>query len=422
MTEPFDDFVEAYDRWYDEPEGRAILEAELACLRRVAGGFDGRWLEVGVGTGRFASNLGIGEGVDSSGEMLRPALARGVVATLAKAESLPHGNGVFDGVLMALALCFIQDAKQALLESFRVLRPKGTLLIGVVPAESPWGELYAKKKAAGHPVYRHARFRTIAETIQLVEEAGFVLQQTACTLFWPPEGKPEPEILVENGSNGKAGFVALRFMKNGDNKMTKHASHGREDIERYEESGEGRHHHRGKSSESIMNKRAILAALAVHPGQTVLDAGCGNGYMAKEFSRLVEPTGKVYALDPDDIAIATLREETGETNIEAVVGDITSQTTLPAAAFDLIYLSTVVHGFAFDQRHGFAAEVKRLLAPEGRLAIVEIMKRATPFGPPMEMRLSPEELTAVVGLKPMTLIEINEYFYMQIFENKLTSI
>jgi cyclopropane fatty-acyl-phospholipid synthase-like methyltransferase len=37
------------------------------------------------------------------------------------------------------------------------------------------------------------------------------------------------------------------------------------------------HHHRGKSPESLLNKEAILAALGIAPGQTVLDAGCGNG-------------------------------------------------------------------------------------------------------------------------------------------------
>jgi len=216
MTEPFDEIAEAYDRWYDEPEGRAILTAEIACLRRVAGCFDGRWLEVGVGTGRFASNLGIGEGIDPSGEMLRLASGRGVETTCAKAESLPHGDGTFDGVLMALALCFISDATQALHECWRVLLPAGTLLLGVVPADSPWGEAYAAKKAAGHPVYRHAMFRSTRETIHLAEEVGFGLQQTASTLFRPPDAPPESEPRVENENDGRAGFVALRFMKRGD--------------------------------------------------------------------------------------------------------------------------------------------------------------------------------------------------------------
>jgi len=177
------------------------------------------------------------------------------------------------------------------------------------------------------------------------------------------------------------------------------------------------HHHRGKSSEHLVDKPAILAALDIEAGQTVLDAGCGTGYMAKEFSALVGPAGQVHALDPDEVGIERLRREAEGTNISARVGDITADTGLPAAAFDLVYLSNVVHGFSPDRMEGFAAEVRRLLAPAGRLAIVEIVKRATPVGPPLEMRLSPEELTAAMGLRPATLVDAGPCFYLQVFEN-----
>ncbi len=194
--------------------------------------------------------------------------------------------------------------------------------------------------------------------------------------------------------------------------------HDPNENDRRDEGIAGKHHHRGKSSERLLDKGAILAALAVQPGQTILDAGCGNGYMSKEFSRLAGPTGTVYALDPDEIAIAMLRRETGGSNIEAVVGDITAPTALPAAAFNFIYLSTVVHGFTPEQMRGFATETERLLAPRGRLAIVEIVKRETSFGPPLEIRLSPEDLQAALGLKPATFTEVNEHFYLQVFENE----
>ena len=177
------------------------------------------------------------------------------------------------------------------------------------------------------------------------------------------------------------------------------------------------HHHRGKSSESLLNKQAILAALAIAPGQTVLDAGCGNGYMSKELAREVGSEGRVYALDPDEIAIATLRAETSETNIVAIVGDITVPTELPASTFDLVYLSTVVHGFSPEQFKGFKAEVKRLLLPHGKLAVVEIVKRETPFGPSLNRRFSPEELKDALGLSSLTTVKVGEHFYLQVFEN-----
>ncbi|MBN1104794.1 MAG: class I SAM-dependent methyltransferase [Deltaproteobacteria bacterium] len=187
---------------------------------------------------------------------------------------------------------------------------------------------------------------------------------------------------------------------------------------KFENRGEGRHHHRGKSSKSLLDKGAILSALAIEFGQTILDAGCGSGYMSKEFSQMVGDSGRVYALDPDEIGIALLHEDTKGTNIVALVGDITTTTQLPASSIDLIYLSTVFHIFSSEQIREFEAEVKRLLAPRGKLAIVEIVKRATPFGPPLNMRLSPEDLKHALRLAPLGAVEVGEYFYMQLFENR----
>jgi ubiquinone/menaquinone biosynthesis C-methylase UbiE len=101
----------------------------------------------------------------------------------------------------------------------------------------------------------------------------------------------------------------------------------------------------GKFSEGLLNDETILANLNICAGQTILDAGCGNGYMAKKFSELVGKTGKIYALDPDKQSIANLKREVEMTNIEAFVGDITKPTRLKAASIDLVYLSTVFHIF-----------------------------------------------------------------------------
>ena len=109
------------------------------------------------------------------------------------------------------------------------------------------------------------------------------------------------------------------------------------------------HHHSGRSSEERLNKERILKELNILPGQTVIDAGCGNGYMAKEFSKLVKETGTVYALDADEEAIETLKKETANTNIEAKAADITKAIPVRDEAVDLIYLSNVFHGFTEGQ-------------------------------------------------------------------------
>ena len=185
-----------------------------------------------------------------------------------------------------------------------------------------------------------------------------------------------------------------------------------------EASTEETHHHRGKSTEDRLDKGLILKALNIKPGQTVLDAGCGNGYMSKVFSNEVARSGKVYALDPDKNVIDVLGKETRGTNIEAMEGDITNPTPLEPSSVDLIYASAVIHGFSKAQMQNFIQEVKRLLKPNALLAIVEIEKKETPFGPPLKIRFSPDELKDIIPLAPMNTLPVGEYFYMQIFENK----
>ena len=176
--------------------------------------------------------------------------------------------------------------------------------------------------------------------------------------------------------------------------------------------------HKGKSSERFLNKELILQALNIQPGQTILDAGCGNGYMSKIFSEKVTPSGKVYALDPDADTIEVLKKETQGSNIEAFVGDITQQTKIKPSSLDLFYISAVIHGFSKEKMKDLSAEAQRLLKPKAILAIVEIDKKETPFGPPLNIRYSPDELQEVVPLAPLKTVRAGEHFYMQIFQNK----
>ena len=209
MSQVFDPIADQYDRWYDTPEGEAIFRAERDCLLSLYGRpFDG-WLDVGVGTGRFAHALGIPTGVDPSPNMLALAAARGILTHEARAEALPFAPESFDGVLMALTLCFVADATQTLRECRRVLRPGGRLLLGFVPADSPWSHSYQEKAAEGHPIYSHARFRTATEVLELAQSAGFSLIDSASALFWQPNEEFESEPRIENGVVGEAGFLAL---------------------------------------------------------------------------------------------------------------------------------------------------------------------------------------------------------------------
>jgi ubiquinone/menaquinone biosynthesis C-methylase UbiE len=177
-------------------------------------------------------------------------------------------------------------------------------------------------------------------------------------------------------------------------------------------------HHRGNSTEALLDKTAILAVLNIRPGQVLLEAGCGNGYMAKEFLRLTGAAGFVYAVDRSEIAIELLKKEKNGDNFRALQADITQCIELPDFSIDIIYLSAVYHIFTAEQKNKFNEIVSRLLKPGGNLAVVDIQKIATRFGPPLARRVSPEELSREISLTPVSLTRAGESFYLQIFKKE----
>jgi ubiquinone/menaquinone biosynthesis C-methylase UbiE len=206
----FDQAAAMYDRWFDSPEGRPVFSVEVSCLRRLSAGEKGRWLEVGVGTGRFARALGIDEGVDPSTGMLAIARQRHVRCVAGKGENLPFFDSSFDGVMLVTAICFMDDPEAALLECSRVARPSGIVIAGIIPAEGAWGRLYIEKGRSGHSLYSAAQFYSCDQVIRMAGNAGLWFDRAASCLFSPPKRHP-----VSPGIEDKlirdAGFVAMRY-------------------------------------------------------------------------------------------------------------------------------------------------------------------------------------------------------------------
>lgn len=205
----FNPIAEAYDRWYDTPEKDAVFQEEVLCLRHLGDNYSGRWLEIGIGTGRFAEALGITPGVDSSEQMAFIAKRRGIQVQVGSAYQLPLADNAFDGILLALTLCFIENPELVLCESARVLRDRGRLVIGTIPADSPLGISYIKKKIEGHPIYSHARFHIVAETLDLAEKEYFKLKKSCSALCGKPDISQIQPATIQSGIILEAGFVGL---------------------------------------------------------------------------------------------------------------------------------------------------------------------------------------------------------------------
>ncbi|MFA0756436.1 MAG: hypothetical protein YPKNTGVA_001957 [Candidatus Fervidibacter sp.] len=209
----FEALADRYDAWYDGPVGRIAFPLEVECLRPLLKGAPFPWLEVGVGTGRFAYALGIHVGIDPAERPLRLARQRGITVVQGVGETLPFRDASFGAVLFVVTLCFVQEPLAVLREAHRVLRDDGVLVVGMVFADSPWGEFYRQKGATGHPFYKAGRFLTRTQTASFLAQAGFRLVAARSTLRQPPNEKGLQWESPMEGDLPDAGFVAWKAVK-----------------------------------------------------------------------------------------------------------------------------------------------------------------------------------------------------------------
>ncbi len=207
----FDSFAPAYDRWFEE-RGKLIFEIELRAFRDVLPSLPRPWLEVGVGSGRFAQALGIEAGVDPSASLLEMAARRGIATRRGKGEDRIFPAGSFGAVFFIVSLCFVDSVGAALSEAYRILRPDGRLVLGLVLRESPWGQHYLQEKERGHPCYKHAHLHTHAEIEAFLGHTGFAIEKVLSTLFQGPEQVRGPEI-PQAGYSPEAGFTIIVAQK-----------------------------------------------------------------------------------------------------------------------------------------------------------------------------------------------------------------
>lgn len=222
----FDQEAACYDAWYDTPLGRAIFAAEVAALRPLIEWLPHPWLEVGVGSGRFAAALGIEVGIDPAAGALAFAMDRDIHVAAARGETLPFPDAAFGAVLFVVTLCFVDDPLTALREARRVLRPGGGIVLGLVLAEGPWGEEYQARAAAGHPYYQRAHFFTRTDLASLLAAADLHPVRVRSALFGPPDSEPSAAD-ARDGDDPRAGFTALLVARDGrahrNVAMTRHA-------------------------------------------------------------------------------------------------------------------------------------------------------------------------------------------------------
>lgn len=187
-----------------------------------------------------------------------------------------------------------------------------------------------------------------------------------------------------------------------------------------------KHCHFGRSGRSLLDPEKVIREIGLKPGDIFLDAGCGEGYFSIVASEVVGDSGKVYAIDINNEAIVNLKKEIDErniTNIKAITGDITKKIPLGNEIIDICLVANVLHGLVINKEvESTLKEISRVMKPNGDLAVVDFKKIDGPSGPPLSIRMSPEEVEKIVswhGFKKERVVEVGKYHYAVIFSKKI---
>jgi len=185
-------------------------------------------------------------------------------------------------------------------------------------------------------------------------------------------------------------------------------------------------HGAGKSSFELIEAAKLFQVLALKPWFTVLDMGCGPGTYSMAMAKIIGDGGRVHAVDLWAEGIERLKERVerrGLKNVWPMVADVSRALPLSGESMDLILMATVLHDLKeAGVQDGALAEARRLLKRHGTFAVVEFKKMPGPPGPPISIRLSPDDVTALVepfGFARTGLHEVGPYNYLMTFAPKV---
>jgi ubiquinone/menaquinone biosynthesis C-methylase UbiE len=218
----FDEWPEAYDRWFTTPIGCLIRKYEAQLILDLLKPEQGEMiLDAGCGTGIFALDiLSSGSkvvGLDISFPMLIQAGKKlkkfPFQMVLADMLHLPFPEGCFDKVVSVTAFEFIEDARGAVKELFRVTKIGGSIVVATLNSLSPWASRRKAEAKEKNTMFEKAIFRSPDELGSLASVKSLV--KTA--IHFQKEDDPERAVKIEDEGRRKnlktGAFVAVRWEK-----------------------------------------------------------------------------------------------------------------------------------------------------------------------------------------------------------------
>jgi len=138
----------------------------------------------------------------------------------------------------------------------------------------------------------------------------------------------------------------------------------------------------------------VLRHLNLDRCTALADVGCGPGRFTLPAARAIAPGGVVYGIDLREDMLGRLRrraDEEGLGNVLPVLAEEDDEWPVPTESCGAVLIAGVYH--KVDPASMFIGEVRRILQPGGVCLLVDWKPEATPVGPPLDVRVNPEDVT-----------------------------
>lgn len=198
------DKVLRYEKWFID--NNYIFDSEVESIRPLTVPYS-KGIEIGVGTGQFASRFGILNGIEPCNYMAQKAIERGINVINGYAENLPLPDNHFDFILMVTVDCFLSGLQKAFLEINRIITSDGFFIIAFLDKSTTLGEMYQERKASNE-FYKEANFHSGIEIKNTLLESGFNIVDMKQTVF---NLRNEPQLIKDNIGEGL--FAVIRAEK-----------------------------------------------------------------------------------------------------------------------------------------------------------------------------------------------------------------
>lgn len=129
----------------------------------------------------------------------------------------------------------------------------------------------------------------------------------------------------------------------------------------------------------------FLDRIGVPAGSTVADVGAGPGYFTRALAERVGERGRVIALDVSPEMVRRLEAAGLPPQVEVRLSE-ENRLPVESGSVDLALLAFVLH--ELSDPAAFLQDLARILAPGGRLVLLEWVPQVEPMGPPLEERVT----------------------------------